>query len=395
MRIAYFVGTFPNTRETFVSNEIIDLLRRGIEIDVLSWNEPTDPIIHRSVRESGVLARTHYFRYRHLLKVLFSPFFWLALWSLCTARDDGIPKGLEGKLKLAYFVTLVRRYGHTHVHSHFCHDVAMVASRLAQITFSLTVHTFVPNVITRNPAYIRSASFVAAASEYVRDGLCTLGVPGGNTKIHVVRCGIDPEVFKPGRSLCKNIDVLCVAGLGRTKGIEYLIQATSIVKARYRKITVAIVGGESKQYPDYPVFLREELERCGVQDEVHLLGPKSNEEVLELLEQSLVFALPCVELETTADNIPVALMEAAAMQLPTISTPVSGIPELVIDGVTGVLVPQRDAPALAQAIVALLQDDGLRHRLGVAARKRIEEEFCRKISGARLHSLFEQCANTH
>lgn len=393
MKIAYMVGTFPNTRETFVSNEIIDLMRRGIEIDVFSWNIPADQIVHRAVRESGVLARTHYFRYRYLLKVMFSPVFWLALWSLCITQEESIPKGFKERLKLAYFVALLRRHNHTHIHSHFCHDVAMVASRLAHIDFSLTVHTFFPGVVTRNALYVRTAAFVAAASEYVRAGLCTLTEPSCHSKIHVVRCGIDIDRFKPSMSSRRTIDVLCVAGLGRTKGIEYLIQAASIVKANYRKIAVAIVGGASTQYPDYPAFLRQQLEEWQVQDEVQLLGARSNEEVLELLEKSLVFALPCVELDTTADNIPVALMEAAAMQVPIISTPVCGIPELVTDGVTGLLVPQRDAAALAEAIVTLLQDDGLRQRLGETARKRVKEEFCRTISGARLQSLFEQHAS--
>jgi glycosyltransferase involved in cell wall biosynthesis len=123
------------------------------------------------------------------------------------------------------------------------------------------------------------------------------------------------------------------------------------------------------------------------------LKPLLTHALRELLARSRVFALPSVvTADNLSDGLPVALVEAAAMGLPLISTPVAGIPEIVIDGVTGIIVPQRDAEALARAILRLLEDPELCRTMGQAARRRAEEEFGRSLNVRRLIECFRPFA---
>lgn len=387
MRITYVVGAFPSTRETFVANEIIDLLRRGVEVEVFSWFPPADEVIHPEVTESGILEHTHYFRYRYLPQVLLSGTFWRSLYPVLLGRYRRRYRTLRDKMTAAYFAARVRALGHRHIHSHFIGRLAEGVSDLSRTTFSYTAHCYTPleqmSPVARALLPSRTqASLVVAASEYVSRGRRSEAPEEVRDRVKVVRCGIDVTRFQPDADSPKTIDVLCVAGLGPTKGLEYLIRAAKILSETNPEVRVVHLGSGS---PAQQALYQQECETLGTGDCFRLAGAVSSDQVKQHLAQSRVFALPCIITEDGyMDGLPVALMEAAAMELPMVSTEVAGIPELVIDGVTGLVVPQRDPEALAAAIQRLLDDEDLRQRLGKAARKRVEEEFSRELNGERL-----------
>src|SRR5260370_3374523 len=135
--------------------------------------------------------------------------------------------------------------------------------------------------------------------------------------------------------------------------------------------------------------LRAQIAALGLEDSVELLGARTQEELVDIYRQATLVALPCVVLENgDRDGIPNVLVEAMSMGLPVVSTDISGIPELVDHGRNGLLVPPRDAPALAAAIADLLADSAQRRRLGAAAHRTITERFDLAPNAARLEELF-------
>jgi glycosyltransferase involved in cell wall biosynthesis len=389
LKIAYLVGSFPNTRETFVLNEIIDLIHRGVEVDVFSWSIPNGYILHPEARDAGVLSHVHYFRYRHLLNVTLSFTFWRTLLWAIARHGRKHYRTWRDKLHAAYLTASLVRGGYRHLHAHFA--VVEPIARQAGITYSFMAHCYNEEAMgeagkAKLRMGIEEAAFVTAASDFVRKGLCSVVDERHKSKIRLIRCGIDGEQFSPVTDADKDIDVICVAGFSRSKGLEYLIRAIGLIKKSGHAVRVMIVGGGNE---DAKNLLLHEQTIANVDDMLEFTGPVDSETVRQLLARSKMFALPSIVTdEGEMDGLPVALMEAAAMGLPMISTSVAGIPELVRDGVTGLVVPQRDPAALADAILTLLHDQELRERFGKAARQRVLAEFTREESGRRLEQYF-------
>jgi glycosyltransferase involved in cell wall biosynthesis len=167
------------------------------------------------------------------------------------------------------------------------------------------------------------------------------------------------------------------------KGYPYLIEACRLLIDRGYDVRLRIVGGgEMKD------ALRRHIAEVGLDERVELLGARPQDEVIELYRTATVFALPCVVLDNgDRDGIPNVLVEAMRLGLPVVSTAVSGIPELVGDETTGLLVPPRDAEALASALARLLDDAQLRARLATGAAHRVAREFDLTANAARLKAL--------
>jgi glycosyltransferase involved in cell wall biosynthesis len=128
-----------------------------------------------------------------------------------------------------------------------------------------------------------------------------------------------------------------------------------------------------------------------LQDKVHLVGAQPQEAVVELYKQATLGVFPCIVAEDgNRDGLPTVLLEALACELPVVSTPITGIPEIVIDGVTGMLRPPGDAAALAEAIGQLFDDPALRAKLGRQGRVHCKREFDIQMNGARLRSWFQE-----
>ncbi|HEY3396309.1 MAG TPA: glycosyltransferase [Armatimonadota bacterium] len=394
MKIAYLVGVFPTTRETFVSDEIIDLRRRGVDVEVFSWSLPGGEIVHPEVRDSGILDRVFYFRYRYLPRVLLTGTFWRTLAVVTWGRHRRTFPGLRTKLTAAYLAALIKQRGHRHLHIHFIRGLGRHVAAGAGLPYSFTAHCFEQDALSPEAQReyaeeLERAPLAVAASEFVQRGMQGLVGPAHRDKIRLVRCGIAPDKFSAAEPGERPYDVICVAGFGPTKGIEYLIRAAALLRRDRPGVRIISVGGPAPFHREFADWLQGEPARAAAGEAFEFIGPCDHATVQTLLRSAKVFALPCVVTEEgRMDGLPVALMEAAAAGLPLVSTAVAGIPELVVDGVTGLLVPQRDPEALAAAIARLLEDEDLRARLGQAARRRVEEEFTRELNGQRLAEAF-------
>ena len=194
--------------------------------------------------------------------------------------------------------------------------------------------------------------------------------------------GVDLIVFSP-RPFRENpapFEVICVGRLAPAKAQQILIQATeTLVKEGY-DVRLRLVGDGPDRHR-----LEQYVTACKLSKHVVFEGALNQDRVRELYRQADIFALA-----SFAEGVPVVLMEAMAMEIPCVATCITGIPELIRDGLDGLLVPPSDASALAEAIARLMDDANLRRRLGLAGRRRVLEKYDLTRNTERQARLFRQ-----
>jgi len=213
---------------------------------------------------------------------------------------------------------------------------------------------------------VEHAKFILCISNYCRSQLMRNSAPEHWDKMHVVRLGVDLNVFSPMREQPKADqvrEILCVGRLVPSKGQLILLRACAILHSKGCPIRVRLVGDG----PD-----REHLEAFAKRENIPAIfeGAKTHEETRRLLGQADVFALA-----SFAEGVPVALMEAMAMEVPCVSTVIAGIPELIRDGLDGLLVPASSTESMAGALERLVEDPLLRRSIAVAGRKRVHDLY--------------------
>jgi len=230
------------------------------------------------------------------------------------------------------------------------------------------------------------ARAIVTISSYNLDLIRSLYGPAVADKTVVVRSGVDLSIFRPaaepddGAGLLR---VLCVASLKDYKGHAYLLEACARLISTGTPLACTLVG-EGLERP----VLAAMIDRLGLQGCVRLAGAGSSDEVRALLRQADVMVLPSVVLPNgMQEGLPVALIEAMAMEVAVVATRISGVPELVEDGVNGMLVPERDTSALAGAIAELSASPDLRRRLGRAGRERVLTQHDLRANVERLRDL--------
>lgn len=255
LKVAYILGRFPVLSETFIVNEIIQLLRCDVDVGIFSLANPQEEVVHRLVIENNLAERTHYFRYRYLFslnaesKLRFLWYYFQLRWGKYRNKVDRVHIPA-----LAFFSAKIRSEPYNLIHSHFVSEVAIFVSKLSEIPFSFTAHCF-SNLMSKETKKelierISYAKKVVAVCGYTADGLRSLSAAIPGNKIQIVHCGIDSELFmrkESGRPPQK-FQVLLIARLTPMKGIEYLIRAVPLLLEWHCDIFVKIVGnGEEKE----------------------------------------------------------------------------------------------------------------------------------------------------
>jgi glycosyltransferase involved in cell wall biosynthesis len=277
-----------------------------------------------------------------------------------------------------------------HIHAPFASDaatVARLAARLAGITFSFTARAkdiFHESVRPEDlRAKLHDASGVVTISEY---HLAYLRQTYGSLAAHVQRIynGLDLEEFPFTSPYARPPLIVAVGRLVEKKGFGDLIDACALLAGRHHQFHCRIIGAGSLK-----ADLQSQIERLGLRDRVELSGPLPQTEVVEEMQKAAVLAAPCiVGKDGDRDGLPNVIQEALALGTPVISTDVTGIPEVVRDGETGLQVPQHDPQALALAMERLLVDPELRVHLASSGRRLIEAEFDIHANAARRREIF-------
>lgn len=385
MRVAYLLDVFPVLSETFIVREIEALKRRGVSITVFAVARRSADVIHEDsialledVRFIGELRRS---RSKgsliplHLKFFLRKPVQYLIALSKAVG---GSRKVLQCFFWSPFYADLMSREGVQQLHAHFVLDGcmhAMFISLLMGIPYSVTVHAhdiFHPKYEELRKEKLGYASFIAAISRFNKTFVETRYPTIAAGKIQIVRCGIDLDEFEVAsgrRSTMRS--VLAVGRLVEQKGFSYLIEACALLRERgVDNFSVDIIGEGVERNS-----LEAKILDLGLQSRVNLLGQRDQAFVRGALDAADVFVLPCVqEASGMMDGIPVALMEAMAKAIPVISTGVSGIPELIVDG--GYVVDSQNSVALADAMQKVLaMAPAQRNALGRRGREIIAREF--------------------
>jgi len=399
--VAYTMSRFPKITETFILIEMLELERQGVRVEIFPLIREREPVQHADAQR--MVERAHFCRL-FSRSVLDAQIYWLlrrpraylrAWWHAVRGNLES-PKFLSRALvvvpKAAYAARRMVDLDVDHLHAHYATHPALLAyvvHLLTGIPYSFTVHAH--DLYVERPMLgekVAAASFVVAISEFNRRMLIDLYGATAEERVIVVHCGIDPALFRPRerREPGELFTIACVASLAGYKGQRYLIDACDVLHQRGVPFQCLLVGeGEDRPH------LEAQIRRLGLTDHVRLLGAQPRHNVSELLQQVDALALPSVVMPNgKMEGIPMALMEALATEIPVVATAISGIPELVRDGETGLLVPERDAAALAEALLRLYTDRDLGRRLASAGRQLVLREFNLEHSVAQLRTLFER-----
>ncbi len=421
--IAYVLKGFGRTSETFISNEIFLLESLGARLQLFSIKKLEGQRLHGVVSriqspvaflpDASPVNETNFlfwllltlpgFFGAHLYLFLSRPALYLRVlfesleYCVRLRSKPWIPKKVFFKefIQAGYVAReVLRRPSIRHLHAHFCHGattVTMFASRLAGVPFSFTAHAKDIYLEELNPrdlldVKMRRAEFVVTCTEANLRHLKQRDT--GTTPVHAIYHGLDLSLFTPAEeSAAVSIPLLLSVGrIVEKKGFDYLIRACHLLRRQGRVFKCLIVGGADK----HSEFIKGLIRDLELEDVVEMRSSVTQEELKQIYQQATVFALPCLIGDNgDRDGIPNVLVEAMAMQLPVVSTSISGIPELVQSGVNGLLVASRDEVRLAEAIRALFDNPGLRQRLGRAARARVLESFDSSRNTQFLKALFD------
>jgi glycosyltransferase involved in cell wall biosynthesis len=402
MRLGYLYSRYPVISQTFCDAEMLALERRGRELVIGSVYPPLTSLRHEYI--ARLRAPIHYAPPQEILRILERDAKTARKWPRDLVEQHDGRYGAKAKAELRarnalYFAEFFARSGVDHVHVHFANRAAHTAVFLKEISgipFSVTAHgqDFMKDLgsddLLRD--ICAAAEFVAAETDYSRD-LLRRRCPNSAAKIHRVYNGIDLERFPATRSGNDN-PIPRIVSVGRLvpfKGFDNLIDACAELARRRTDFVCDIIG-------DGPLreTLQAKIEQLDLSSRVNLLGSLSQDAVLEKLQAADVFALASTtDTQGATDVFPTVILEAMASARPVVSTRLAGIPELVVDGQTGMLAPPGDSTALAHALEQFLRDPELRLRLGHAARQRIEQHFRIEQTVAPLMELLEDAVRNH
>jgi glycosyltransferase involved in cell wall biosynthesis len=400
--IAYIVKAWPRLSETFILNEIISLEQRGVPIHIFSVREPDNGPSHKKVTQ--VRAKVTYLTLRPHWKQAVAANLRL-LWRQPGRYLRVLFQAITGRVsrfqrfgppwhffEAAYLVNILSRSPADHLHAHFASTptrVALFAHKLSGIPYTFTAHAkdIFAGDLEAFRVKLEGARAVVTCTQYNRDFLSKQYGPLCDGKLHCIYHGLDISQFKfslSRRDEAGDPVILSVARLVEKKGLEDLIIAADILRRRGRTFKVEIIGSGPLRDP-----LKAHAQRLGLADRVSLVGAQAHDAVCLAYQRASVFVLPCVVASNgDRDGIPNVLLEAMASGVPVVSTPVSGIPELIESGVNGILVPQHDARSLADAIEGLLASRELSERLVRAARTKLESSFSLEASAEQLLAIF-------
>ena len=397
MRLGYLYSRYPVVSQTFCDAEMLALERSGIELVVGSVYPPLTSLRHEYI--SRLRAPIHYAPPQEILRILERNAKTNRKWprdlvQQHDARYGPVAKAEQRARNALYFAEFFARSGVDHVHVHFANRAAHTAVFLKEISgipFSVTAHgqDFMKDLGSDDllREICAAAEFVAAETDYSRD-LLSQRCPNSAAKIHRVYNGIDLERFPAPRS-CNGNRIPRIVSVGRLvpfKGFYDLIDACAELARRRIDFVCDIIG-------DGPLreTLEAKVEQLDLAPRVNLLGSLSQGAVLEKLQAADIFALASTtDTQGATDVFPTVILEAMASARPVVSTRLAGIPELVIDGQTGILLPPGDSTALAKALEQLMRDPELRLRFGDAGRARIEQHFRIEHTVAPLVQMLER-----
>jgi glycosyltransferase involved in cell wall biosynthesis len=409
-RVIYLVRSWPRLSQTFILNEVLALERRGIELDIFSLVRSGEEVVQPRVAEVrasvSYLEDARRLRWRerirpHLVVLVTAPVRYLRslVFSLRHPRlsagygDCSTLRCFAYAVQVALAVARRRASGQDvgHVHAHFAHDPALVAllvTRLTGVPFSFTGHARDLYQIPAISLAARSAeaTTVVTCCRANADYLSSVLPRRHRPPVRVIHHGVDLDRFglDPRQSGGPVPELVCVGRLVEKKGHVDLLTALSLLKSSGAAFSCRIYGEGPLQDT-----LRRLGADLGLDEHVAWMGPCSSEQVAAALAAADAFVLTPIHTEDgDRDGIPNVLVEAMASGLPVVTTSAGGITELVEHQANGLVTAPGNVTAIAASIGRLLDDPGLRRRLGSAARRTVESDYDIDVAARELEHVF-------
>lgn len=409
INIAYVMGEFPSATEIFALREIIALRKAGIGVYVLAIKRGKVRIPYQEARHRlnavywsldnekpttaeflGEFSRKAIKLFRGVSsKKLFQAF--ITAVPSPVLHPYSWLRGIRNLVMAFEFAETCRFADIKHVHAHFAclpSDIGLTMARLLGVGFSFSAHAW--DIYTMERSYlfkkVKQARFVACCTIHGREHLLRMFPDMQADKFVLVRHGLLMEDFIPPPHPIEQ-DIPTIAGVGRLeakKGFVHLIRACAILAERGVQFLCCIAGeGTMRQ------TLEQEIRHLGLDGNVKLMGYLPLNDVRKLLKQACVFIMPSISLpDGDCDGIPNAILEAMAMGTPVIASSTGGIPEVIKDGVNGLIVSPASPRILADKIQELLTNRERRMNIGLAGRQTVFEEFYAPTNVTLLAELF-------
>ncbi|MDX2153909.1 MAG: glycosyltransferase family 4 protein [Bryobacteraceae bacterium] len=392
--LGYLLSEYPAINHTYLANEVAALRAGGIDVRVISIG--TARVQHLGPEDYKEAAATLYvngagwrgFAKAHLRRSVIRPSRYLRGMEAAVRLGGGCigetARWLRWFAQAVVAGEMALRLGVGHVHATYCSSVALLVGEVTGLEVSQSIHgsgEFENPVTFRLREKIRAAKFVRAISRYGMSQLMKHADPEDWGKIDLAPLGVNLERFGcHRRDKHRPFRLLTVGQLAPAKGQLVLLEAMEQLVAQGLDVELRIVG-------DGP--LRAALEARAPQGCVLFDGYRHNDEVVRMYAEADAFVLP-----SFAEGIPVVLMEAMAAGLPCVASRITGIPELIEDGVSGVLVPPADVGALTAAVRRLATDREWADRLGEEGRRRVRAEYDLRRNGEALVEVFRRRVTT-
>jgi glycosyltransferase involved in cell wall biosynthesis len=394
-KIAFIVSAFPMLYETFILNEIIAMEQLNLDIEIYPLLRKRDPVDYPQI--DRLIKRTHY---QPFLSgpVLYASWYFIRRYPLEYFRVlFEVLKGTFGSFNF-FFGTLgifwksvrfayeMANDGIKHIHAQFANHPA-IAALIIKRPFSLTARGSDIHKDRRMlDRKIAAAEFAITVSDYNKKLMVKACGQRFDDKIHVIYGGIDTDAVSPSsrRHPNRSFQILCIARFEEVKGHHYLVEACRLLQQRGVDFECHLIG-------DGPLYhkIEQQVAKAGLSHRIRFHGNCPHAQVIERLSLADVAVLATVTAGSgKREGIPNVLKEAMACGLPVVGSIISGIPELVEDGISGFLVPPGDATALANALQKLHENSALRQRMGRAGREKIVHDFNLRKSTYKRACLF-------
>ena len=397
MKVALILSYFPTLSETFILNQVTGLLDMGHEVEIFSLQNPYEKKIHPDVEDYGLLQRTHFMPHNRVKRVFKAAYlinrnFYKS--PLKILRSLNIFK-YGSSLRLLYVLIPLLEKTFDIIHCHFGPN-GIVGEYLKAISirgkYITSFHGYDVNIYpTRVGENVYKDLFekgdvFICNTNFTRERLIELGC--NEKKIIILPVGLRIGRFKFSVRRVQEkepIKILTVARLVEEKGHRYAIEAVSELIRKHTNLQYIIAG-------DGPVKseLDDLVSKLGIGRHVKFLGAVDQNEALELYQQAHIFILPgVIGRNGGTEGQGLVLQEAQAVGLPVISTSIGGIPEGVLDGKSGFLVPERDVDALTERLQYLIEHPELWPELGRCGRKFVEEKYDIEVLNSKLVSIYD------
>lgn len=401
MKVAFFLTNFPNLSETFILNQITGLIDLGVDFDIYASADSRDSKVHPQVEEYKLLERVYYSdsiaplfkRLTKGVKIVLKNFYKnpLAYTEAIKSRSLRdlfyVSDFLADKSKKSYDL-IYAHYGSNGLIGAILKEADVFRGKLITTFHGYDMSTFIAKKgVNVYKKLFKHGDIFLPISDFWKEKLIDMGCSKDKIIVHRMGINVDEFKFKDRKLGCDGVKIITIARLAEKKGLEYSIRAVAnLIRANLGFNIEYTIIGEGPLRKNLENLLLEE----GMNNNIKLLGRMNQSEIKGYMDDAHVFILSSVTaLDGDMEGIPVVLMEAQACGLPVVSTHHSGIPEVVLDGKSGFLVPERDVDALSEKLYFLITHTELWPDMGRAGRRFMEGRYDVQRLNQRLVKIYE------